>query len=112
MKTKQMPSLIVLAVLLSVPGCALFNQGGDPASSFTSFQDTWTVASAAYDAHCERVVLGKVDITKEKLADTAWNQFRATFRASFLAASQNWSAPPPMEVKTQAANLLSTLNAE
>lgn len=112
MKHKQMPAIVALAVLLAVPSCALFNQGTDPASRFKSFQDTWTLASAAYDAHCERVVQGKVIPAKEALADAAWNQFRAAFRTAFVNASRDWSAPPPIDVKTQAASLITTLNPE
>lgn len=107
---KQMPVLVAIAILLAVPSCALFRGGDDPASTFKTFEDTWTVSLAAYDAHCDRVNLGKVEPAKEKLADAAWLQFRATFRAAFVAASRNWNAPTPPTLEVEAKSLVSTLN--
>lgn len=108
MKTRIALSLSLCLLFLN--GCALFRSDPTPAGQFKSFQDTWTVAKAAYDAHAERVVLGKVKPEQEQLADLAWNQFRATFRAAFVAASQNWAAPVPNSVKLNANSLLATLN--
>lgn len=103
---KKMKLIAALAVLLAaLPAC----QTNDAASTFKTFQDIWIVSSAAYDAHCERVVQGKVEPGKEAMADAAWNQFRSVFRQSFVNASRNWSAPAPIEVKAEASNLLTII---
>lgn len=102
---KRLPLITTLAILLAVPSCSLLNNQ----SSYQTFQDTWDVALAAYDAHCERVVQGKVDPAKVIIADTAWNQFRTTFRAAFIAASKNWSAPPPPDVQLESTKLITAL---
>lgn len=108
MKNKQMPLLVAFA-MLAATSCSILNPN-DPASTFKSFEDTWTVALAAYDAHCDRVNQGKVELAKEAIADAAWNQFRASFKTAFIAASRNWSAPATPELKVQATQLLQTLN--
>lgn len=101
-------ALVVVALLTT--SCSLLSPEGSPAAKFKSFEDTWTIALAAYDAHCDRVNLGKVDPAKEEFADAAWLQFRANFRAAFVAASRDWTAPITPEIETQTRALLSTFN--
>lgn len=100
----------MLAAVALLSGCKLLSP--DPAASFKSFQDTWTVALAAYDAHCERVVQGKVKPESEAIADAAWNKFRLSFRTAFVAASSNWSAPVPPPVALEAKTLIATLDPQ
>lgn len=106
---KRSLSVVLLTILLS--GCSLFNRGNDPASRFKSLEDTWAVAQSAYDAYCDKVVAKKIDDpTKIALADAAWNQFRASFRAAVVAASRGMETPTPPELKTQTIDLIATLN--
>jgi len=114
---KRLASLALSCLLLTVPvvvvptlltGCSMF-RGGTPTNQYASFKDTWAVSLAAYDAHCERVVQGKVPRSQEIAADAAWNQFRSSFRQAFVAASKNWSAAPPAQVKLYGQELIKVL---
>lgn len=119
MRTRFTDRILVLffgaalgAVLLSSPGCSMFKSDTAPtkeAVAFRTFQDTWAISHAAYAAYCERVVQGKVTRADELNADRLWNRFRATFKTALVAASQNWNAPPPENVKSLSAELVATL---
>lgn len=106
MKRKISLTLALMLLLVVVPGCSLLRSGNDAASTFRTFETTWTVTLAAYDAYCDRVNLDKVAPEKVALADAAWNQFRATFKAAFLQASRNWNSQPPPIVELQANNFI------
>lgn len=79
------------------------------AVTYNSFRTTWDVTHASYEAWCAKVVSGKVSPTRERHADLAWNQFRRTFRQSFVAASQNWSAPVGTNVLARKDNFLNSI---
>ncbi len=100
---KQIPVVMLALALLSLVGC---QTGGD---TFTAFKDTWTVAHSAYQAHCERVVQGKVSAANEQRVDAAWNNFRTLFKASLQSAQMNWKAAAPTEVQASAKALLKTM---
>ncbi len=97
-----------VAVTVTFTGCAPQTQ---EAKSFNSFRDTWTVTHTAYQAYCERVAQGKVTAEQERVADLAWNEFRARFRAALVTASANWSAPAPTAIKTLATTTTATLKS-
>jgi hypothetical protein len=73
---------------------------------FNSFKDAWTVAHAAYQAHCENVVNGKVNKEKEAKVDAEWNKFRLVFKASLSVAHQDWSKPAPATLDAAEQQLL------
>lgn len=107
--------LVCACALVSAPlmmgGCA-GTAATKEAVAFRTFQDTWALSHAAYAAHCERVVQGKVTRVDELAADRLWNRFRATFKTALVAASQNWNAPPPANVKALSAELVATLKSQ
>ena len=114
---KRLSTLVLSCFLLLAPaitapvlftGCSLFGRG-TPNDQFANFKSTWDVSLAAYDAHLERVVLGKVPRAQEIAADAAWEQFRATFKQAFVAAAENWKAAPPEQVKLKGQHLIKVL---
>ncbi len=88
----------IITTTAFVVGCSTVTT--QEAKTYNSFRDAWAVTHAAYQSWCERAVQGKVTSEQEIQADKAWNAYRATFRAAFVAASQNWNAPVPPEIKT------------
>jgi hypothetical protein len=73
---------------------------------FNTFKDTWTVAHAAYQAHCENVVTGKVSKENEIKVDEAWNKFRLAFKTSLALSNQDWSKAPPASLDAAEQQLL------
>ena len=78
---------------------------------YYTFADTWAAASASYGGFCERVVSGKVAPHNEAKADAAWNKFRASFKLSLRAASMNWNATTPAEVRQLSDALLAIIRS-
>jgi len=108
---KRILSVLLLTLVVSLnQGCVTNPEKPTrEAIVFYTFADTWTVAHAAYRAHCERVVSGKVSKPDEIEIDAAWNTFRASFKVAFSLASQNWSAATPVDVQLAADQLTQLL---
>lgn len=78
---------------------------------FNTFKTSWTVSKTAYDAWCERVVLGKVTTPREAQVDAAWNKYRLVFKTSFNLATANWSAPTPASLLAAQDELINVIRA-
>ncbi len=107
---KLITFLALCALLISVPSCSVLNGTGKrptwQATVYLSFADTWAVTSAAYDGYCELAVQGKVSAADQKDIDEAWNKFRAAISVSFKAASRDWSAVTPEDVRQLSNDLI------
>jgi len=76
---------------------------------FNTFKDTWTVAHAAYQAHCENVVTGKVSKEKEIKVDREWNRFRLAFKTALSVANQDWTQMPPASLDVAEQQLINLI---
>lgn len=78
---------------------------------FNTFKDTWTVAHAAYQAHCENVVSGKVSKENELKVDREWNRFRVIFKTALVAANQDWKQMPPASLDVAEKQLINLIRS-
>lgn len=100
---------LILAVSLPVfHGCTTPPQTQE-AVWYNTFNDTWTVAHSAYQAHCEAVVQGKVSAETEAAVDASWNRFRRVFTAALKASNNDWSALTTEGLNLAEAELLALI---
>lgn len=107
---KLLVAALGLSLLLSpvaFVGCA--GPQTKEAIVFHSFRDSWDASRSAYRAWQELVVSGKISPTKEAAVDKAWNNYRATFRLAFDAATRNWDATTPQDVERLRVELLNLI---
>lgn len=108
---KTLIAALLLAVMpMSFVGCATTTKTKE-AVVFDSFKSTYNAAYTAYTSYLELVVRGKVSRDQEVRADAAWNHFRAGFSVAFRAASQDWNAAAPDQVKALADKLITIIRA-
>jgi len=105
--------MILLTGLLAFGAMTTFTGCTTPqtreAIVFNTFKDTWTVAHAAYQAHCENVVTGKVSKEKEIKVDREWNRFRLAFKTALSVANQDWTQMPPASLDVAEQQLINLI---
>lgn len=117
MKTRIIKFLVVLCaafVISSTTGCSVFKPTPSLTSEATvyrSFQDVWTVTRAAYSAHMDRVVRGKVSAADAADVDRAWEAFRGAFKIAAQAAQWDQSQYTPENVRKLADDVLTLIKA-